>query len=162
MAGQNIYSLGAGGLYGNYTTLGGGAQTELGTARDPVDFARLGSPGQTPEAQYPDGYIGAGNAGSGSRREDRMTNTINDLNRRPYTRGVHKGERIDPGDYLWPSDMQPDRALLSRRANSARTPLVGHEQPVLVRGGKDLPPPNAVVADPHRQSQLSHLRPPWS
>jgi hypothetical protein len=163
MAGQNIQSLGAGGLYGNYTSVGGGGTfRDLGTARDPIDFARMGSPGQTPEAQYPDGYIGSGTGGTGSRREDRLANTINDLNRRPYTRGVHKGERIDPADYLWPSDMQPNRSLMSRRANSMRTPLVGHEQPVLVRGGKDLPPPMAVVPDEHRQGQLSHLRPPWS
>lgn len=157
-AGQNIQSQGAGGLYGTYTSLGGGGTPA--SARSVIDFQRMGSPGQTPEAQYPDGYIGSG---QGSRREDRLTDTVNDLNKRPYTRGVHKGERIDPGDYVWPSDMRPDRNLRSAAANSRRTPLVGNEPVRLVRGGKDLPPPaTPSMPDPHRQNQLAHLRPPWS
>ena len=56
---------------------------------------------RTPEAQYPDGYLGTINPRRGDRLLDglkqRQTN-------RPYTRGIHKGERIDSRDYLWPPE----------------------------------------------------------
>jgi len=54
---------------------------------------------RTPEAQYPDGYLGTITA----RRDDRLLkNLANRATQRSYQRGVHKGERIDPGDYIWP------------------------------------------------------------
>src|SRR5262245_3802969 len=56
---------------------------------------------RTPEAQYPDGYLGTIN----SRRQDRVLDGLKArLNQRPYTRGIHKGERIDARDYLWPEE----------------------------------------------------------
>lgn len=56
---------------------------------------------QTPEAQYPDGYLGTLN----SRREDRLLATLTArANQRPFARGVHKGERMDPSDYFWPPE----------------------------------------------------------
>lgn len=54
---------------------------------------------RTPEAQYPDGYLGTITA----RRDDRLLQSLRSReNQRSYQRGVHKGERIDPGDYVWP------------------------------------------------------------
>src|SRR5262245_14822679 len=53
----------------------------------------------TPEATIPDGYLGTVN----SRRQDRLLDGLQArANNRPYTRGVHKGERIDTRDYYWP------------------------------------------------------------
>ena len=54
---------------------------------------------RTPEAQYPDGYLGTITA----RRDDRLLRNLSArATQRSYQRGVHKGERIDPGDYIWP------------------------------------------------------------
>jgi|SRR5580765_97422 len=56
---------------------------------------------RTPEAQYPDGYLGTLNTRRGDRLMDGLkARTTN----RPYTRGVHKGERIDSRDYYWPPE----------------------------------------------------------
>jgi len=63
---------------------------------------------QTPEAQYPDGYLGTLN----SRRADGLMNNLIDRHRnRPYTRGIHKGERIEGRDYFWPEEFNPDTSL---------------------------------------------------
>ena len=56
---------------------------------------------RTPEAVYPDGYLGT----IPSRRGDRLMDGLKSrLNNRPYSRGVHKGERMDPRDYFWPEE----------------------------------------------------------
>jgi hypothetical protein len=56
---------------------------------------------RTPEATYPDGYLGT----VPSRRGDRLMDGLKTrMNNRPYTRGIHKGERIDSRDYLWPDE----------------------------------------------------------
>ena len=56
---------------------------------------------RTPEAQYPDGYLGTLN----TRRGDRLLDSLKQrLNNRPYTRGIHKGERINYDDYFWPPE----------------------------------------------------------
>jgi len=56
---------------------------------------------RTPEAQYPDGYLGT----IPSRRGDRLMDGLKQRTQnRPYTRGVHKGERIDNRDYFWPPE----------------------------------------------------------
>lgn len=55
----------------------------------------------TPEATYPDGYLGTLN----TRRQDRLLNNlISRAQTRPYSRGVHKGERIDGRDYFFPAE----------------------------------------------------------
>lgn len=64
---------------------------------------------RVPSAQYPDGYLGT----ITSRREDRLLDSIKHReNARSYTRGVHKGERIDPVDYFWPESFHPMSGLL--------------------------------------------------
>jgi hypothetical protein len=56
---------------------------------------------RTPEAQYPDGYLGT----IRTRREDRLLDGLKARQtNRPYTRGIHKGERIDHRDYFWPDE----------------------------------------------------------
>jgi len=56
---------------------------------------------RTPEATYPDGYLGT----VPSRRGDRLMDGLKArTTNRPYTRGVHKGERIDKRDYFWPDE----------------------------------------------------------
>jgi hypothetical protein len=56
---------------------------------------------RTPDAQYPDGYLGT----VPSRRGDRLLDGLKArTTNRPTTRGVHKGERIDTRDYLWPEE----------------------------------------------------------
>ena len=56
---------------------------------------------RTPEATYPDGYLGT----IPSRRGDRLMDGLKArTTNRPYTRGVHKGERIDARDYFWPPE----------------------------------------------------------
>lgn len=79
---------------------GGTANMYFGPApvwRDELDYKRSGY-NQTPEAQYPDGYLGS----ITNRRGDRLMDALKSRqNERSYQRGVHKGERIDPGDYFF-------------------------------------------------------------
>jgi hypothetical protein len=56
---------------------------------------------RTPEATYPDGYLGT----VPSRRGDRLMDGLKArTTNKPNTRGVHKGERLDPRDYHWPAE----------------------------------------------------------
>jgi hypothetical protein len=99
------------------TNWGGGAQALA--FRDPLDAVRAQQGNRTPNAEYPDGYLGT----IQSRREDRLLNSIkNTQNQRGYQRGVHKGERIDPSDYFWPSELQ-DTAGIMRMAATPMDPV---------------------------------------
>lgn len=77
-------------------------------ARDILD-ARRSMPGaHTPSAEYPDGYLGT----IIDRREDRLLKSVQSrLTQRSYQRGVHKGERVDPQDYYWSDEVNPQKAL---------------------------------------------------
>lgn len=158
MAGNaNWSALGAGGMYGTTAATGGGGSVPT---RDALDAARIGQ-GRVPTAEYPDGYLG----NVRSRREDRLLNAIKSrVGDRQYQRGVHKGERIDPGDYLWPDGLDPQRGLRNE-ARGIRTAPVLALAPAgpLVNDGKANPPNHVPdVLDPKRRSQLGHLAPPWS
>jgi hypothetical protein len=84
-----------------------------------MDYLRLGI-GRTPEAEYPDGYLGT----IRSRRDDRgrpsstSDSVLNSLKQRQsqrgYQRGIHKGERIDASQYYWPQGMDPARRLKTK------------------------------------------------
>lgn len=75
---------------------------------------------RTPEAQYPDGYLGV----ITGRRDDRLLKNLSArATQRSYQRGVHKGERIDPGDYIWPEEFNLDTGL----KREARAPWVDEE-----------------------------------
>jgi hypothetical protein len=61
------------------------------------------------DGAYPDGYLGFQ---SGDRRQDKLLEALgNQLNKRPYQRGVHKGAKIASQDYFWPTDFKPDMRL---------------------------------------------------
>lgn len=150
---------------GNANTAGGGGG--MGPYfRDALD-ARRSAYNRTPEAMYPDGYLGT----IQSRREDRLLDNLKSRqNQRSYVRGVHKGERIDPSDYFWPGAMQPDRRLMAVAAG-VPTPdgvLVERDAPQ----GQYLPtysPRQQVVRDTNpgigtqssRQDAMKRLGPPW-
>lgn len=89
---------------------GGGGMynaTDALVARDPLDGKRMAA-GFAPGASYPDGYLGSQ---PGNRQSDKIMGAIYDQNKRSYVRGVHKGERTDPGSYMWNSDMDPMMGL---------------------------------------------------
>jgi hypothetical protein len=166
---QNWQSMGAGGLngYNNQGGYGGPA------VRSNLDFQRLGV-GRVPSAEYPDGYLGTMVT---RRRDDRLLDSIkNNVNKKAYQRGVHKGERIEPSGYYWPSELQPTRGIsrqmkskidssegvvvyLSQR-NSPAMELTPH--PHLVNDGKaNLRADEPGQLNPKRASQLANMRPAW-
>jgi hypothetical protein len=172
---QTFQSLGAGGLYGGNTSVGGGGTPVA--PRSNLDYLRLGV-GKTPSAEYPDGYLGT----IRSRRDDRgiPTDTVldslkNRQNQRAYQRGVHKGERIDPAQYFWPKDLQADRRLrvpvrpvdndgglnlmVTRYAPNQRLAPA----PALVNDGKaNIKANEPVPMDQKVSHQFAHMRPSWS
>lgn len=88
--------------------VGGGGGHQLIGYRDILDARRAMATGRTPQAAYPDGYLG----NVSSRREDRLLNGVkNRLTQKSYQRGVHKGERIDPSDYYWNEVVNPNIGL---------------------------------------------------
>lgn len=153
---QNTQALGVGGMYGTYTTVGGGGQP---LAHSDLDAARIGA-GRIPSAEYPDGYLG----NVKSRREDRLLDSLqNRLTQRSYQRGVHKGERIDQSDYLWPELLQPDRGLRNEARGLKTGPLLQLvPAPHLVNDGKANVKANTPVdINPVRAAQYTRMRPAW-
>lgn len=177
---QNWQYLGANGYVGAYTTTGGGGTPVV--PRSDLDYLRLGI-GRTPEAEYPDGYLGS----LRSRRDDRgkPTETVSDTvldslksrqNQRGYQRGVHKGEKIGMSSYFWPEGLQPDRRLkqalytvgyveggiamqVNRNAPKARLAPPPH----LVNDGKANVSSNVPAEfNPSTSKQFGHLRPHWN
>jgi hypothetical protein len=138
-------------------TYGGGGRVDMVGARSILDAKRLMATGRTPTAEYPDGYIGTMN----SRRSDRLGD--NSLNSRPmrsaqknYTVGVHKGERMDSSDYLWPQDFNPMTAL-EYQARGKKWTQHG-DQPADTR----LVGTGAMQkTDADRLAALRNLRPQW-
>jgi len=171
---QNWQYLGASGYIGAYTTTGGGGTPIV--PRSNIDSLRIGV-GRTPSAEYPDGYLGT----IRSRRDDRGTGTDTVLdslkarqNQRGYQRGVHKGERIDPGEYMWPDNLKPDRRLkvgaklvdndggltMYVRRNAPKQELAPH--PHLVNDGKANISSNVPAEfNPRIAQQFVHLQPRW-
>lgn len=128
---------------------------------------------RTPEAQYPDGYLGNINPRRGDRLLDglkrRQTN-------RPYTRGVHKGERIDPIDYAWPPEFNLWSGLehqaagvrfsppgLGEDLEYERTPTDGRSRVRNVPVGPRGPVSHGrTPEDPGRLATLRSQAPAWS
>ncbi len=99
---------------------GGGGKTLTGY-RDILDARRSASAPRTPNAEYPDGYLGQVN----SRREDRLLNAVQSrLTARNYQRGVHKGEKIDNQDYFWTPEFN-DMSGLEAQARGEKWHPVG-------------------------------------
>jgi len=150
------------GAPGNANTVGGGGG--MGPYfRDALD-ARRSAYNQTPEAAYPDGYLGTIN----TRRQDRLLDALsNRANQRSYVRGVHKGERIDPADYMYPPTLQPERGI--QRQMMTAVPfdtmvLNDRGAPQLELVPQYSPREQAMMgAEPGigRTTQLRKLAPPW-
>ena len=148
--------------YGNY---GGGGDLQPWW-RDNLDFQRS-MWRKTPEAEYPDGYLGTFR----TRREDRLLDSLkNRVNQRSYQRGVHKGERIDPGDYVWPSEWTPDRGLQAQAIGLRQAPVAAMTDRPLPAGAAMYPRGAQSLAtltrtpreiDPMRVQQLRRLMPDW-
>lgn len=173
MPSQNVQSLGAGGLYGTYTNYGGGG---VAVARSDMDFLRMGV-GREPSAEYPDGYLGT----IRTRRDDRgRPNSVSEQvlqglkvrqTQRGYQRGVHRGERIDPGDYYLPSGFAADRGIKRQMAAAKRGVPVPKFAPAfamapaphLVNDGKaNTRSSSPLEMNNVRKSQLRGLSPQWS
>lgn len=125
---------------------------------------RLAAFGATPDAQYPDGYLGT----ITNRREDKTLAKIARQNQRQYSRGVHKGERVNPGDYIWPDEFNLFTGLQNQIQGKRFAP-VGAEPVTLVNDGKSgirgvprsLDRPDAQVVDMERRKRLKTLAPSW-
>lgn len=162
---QNVQSLGAGGLYGPYASGGGGG---VPVARSEIDASRMAI-GRVPSAEYPDGYLGnvksrRSGRSEGSSASDVVLDSLkNRLTQRSYQRGVHKGERIDPSDYLWPAAWDPQRGLMSEARGSKTTLATQISEPVhLVNSGKtDMRANQPTEINPMRNTFNNRLRPAW-
>lgn len=157
---QNVQALGAHGLVGTYTASGG---TGFVVGRSELDSIRIGE-GRTPSSEYPDGYLG----NIRSRRDDRLLDSLKAReNQKPYQRGVHKGERIDPADYLWPSGLDPERGIRNQMRGVRTVPAMELQpRPHLVNDAKAGPieynqADQYGEINPVRASQLASLMPPW-
>ena len=135
-----------------------------------------------PKRSIPDGYLGS----IRSRRDDKgkpyaVSDVVLDSlkarqTQRGYQRGVHKGERVDPGQYLWPEGLKADRGvkkavkidevdgstLMIMRRNNINQNLAPH--PHLVNDGKSNISANvpAEFQSQRRAQQFTHLKPRWT
>lgn len=152
---------------GGYDPYANDTQAALGPApvfRNAKD-ARLAAFGASPDAQYPDGYLGTM---SSNRRQDKLLNAVARTNTRPYSRGVHKGERINQGDYIWPDEFNLYTGLQLQSVGQKFAPP-GAEPVRLTNDGKagprgiprGLERPQQEIIDRERQSRLKRLAPPW-
>lgn len=152
---------------GGYDPYANDTQAMLGpspTFRNAKD-QRLAAWGASPDVQYPDGYLGTM---SSNRRSDKLVNAVMRTNTRPYSRGVHKGERINPGDYIWPDEFNLYTGLQLESKGKKFAPP-GAEPVRLTNDGKTGPRgiprglsrPQQEVIDMQRRSMLKTLAPPW-
>lgn len=152
---------------GGYDPYGGETQPLLGPTpmfRDAKD-RQLAAFGSSPDTQYPDGYLGTM---SSNRRQDKLLDTVKRQNHRSYSRGVHKGERVNPGDYIWPDEMNLFTGLAYQAKGLKFTPP-GAEPVRLTNDGKagprgiprGLERPQQEQIDMQRRSMLKQLTPTW-
>jgi hypothetical protein len=148
-------------------TSGGGSSISYGPApvfRNAKD-AQLSGNRTQPDTQYPDGYLGTM---SSNRRQDKVLGTLSRMNARQYSRGVHKGERINTSDYLWPQEFNLFTAL-EYEAKGLKFAPAGAEPVRLTNDGKvgpkgisrDMSRKDAQEIDPQRRSLLKSLAPRW-
>lgn len=112
----------------------GGGGTDVLTFRDPLDAKRSAFGGRMPAATYPDGYLGT----ITDRRQDRIKQVARKrMNDRSYQRGVHAGDKVDPGDYKWPDagGVRPT-AGLEYEARGLKWTQQGSVTERLAHGGK--------------------------
>lgn len=130
--------------------------------------------GESPDTQHPDGYLGTM---EGNRRQDRLLKAVHRQNQRSYSRGVHKGERVNPGDYIWPDEFNPESGIqmqstsvrVGRQIMHPRQSVTMFEEPRLTNDGKAGPRgiPRGLERvemepiDIQRASALKSLLPRW-
>lgn len=129
--------------------------------------------GQSPDTQHPDGYLGTMDS---NRRQDRLLSAVKRQNHRSYSRGVHKGERINPGDYIWPDEFnletgvatQAQSVRIGRQIMHPKQSAASEFQEIrLTNDGKagprgvprGLDRPEMEPIDPQRASALKNLLP---
>jgi len=145
-----------------------GAGTSLPYGPSPVwrsskDELLSGSRSQ-PDTQYPDGYLGTMSA---NRRNDKILGSLSRMNARQYSRGVHKGERINSGDYLWPDEFNPMTGLVLESQGKKFAPpgaepvRLTNDGKVGPRGFPTLDDRQAKSIDPARRSYFQTLKPSW-
>jgi hypothetical protein len=145
-----------------------GAGTSLPYGPSPVwrsskDELLSGSRSQ-PDTQYPDGYLGTMSA---NRRNDKILGSLSRMNARQYSRGVHKGERINSGDYLWPDEFNPMTGLVLESQGKKFAPpgaepvRLTNDGKVGPRGFPTLDDREAKTIDPARRSYFQTLKPSW-
>ena len=131
---------------------------------------------RTPEATYPDGYLGTIN----TRRADRLMGSLKARQQnRPNSRGIHKGERLDSKDYIWPDEFNPWSGLEAeaqgiRFVSAGLTDTLPGERYPTDRKGvgpRSVPIGNRYVwtgggpvpaANPDRRPVLQGQAPPWA
>jgi len=161
---------------------GGSYRADAVQYRSSLDASRAG------KAQYPDGYLGSL---SQDRRQDKLMDAVQDqLNKKSYQRGVHKGEKIDKSDYFWDraSGITPMSGLEREARTARRTGDTISVQRFSPRGnpverlahlGKTagLSPPEqmniykqygvsaaknpVVISDPDAKARMQKMRPSW-
>jgi hypothetical protein len=152
---------------GGYDPYSGETAPLLGPApsfRSPKD-RMLAAFGASPDTSYPDGYLGTM---SSNRRQDKMLDAVARQNKRSYSRGVHKGERINPGDYVWPKEFNLLTGIQLESEGKKFSPP-GAEPVRLTNDGKSGPRgiprgpdrPQKEIIDKQRRSMLKTLAPPW-
>jgi hypothetical protein len=134
--------------------------------RDAKD-RQLAAFGSSPDTQHPDGYLGT--QGATTRRSDKLLDSVHRQNHRSYSRGVHKGERVNPGDYMWPDEFNPQTGLARQMVTDLKHAPVGAEPVRLTNDGKAGPRglPRGLgreqmeQIDMQRRSMLKQLTPNW-
>jgi len=171
---QNVQNLGGGGMYGTNTVYGGGG---VPVARSELDFLRLGV-GRTPQAEYPDGYLGTirtrrDDRGRASSTSDTVLNALKvRVGQRSYQRGVHRGERIDVQDYYYPDGLENTRGIErqmkgKRVGNTVRVErnvenAMAAPAPHLPNDGKaNMRSTSPMSLDKRRVDQMARMRTPW-
>ena len=131
--------------------------------------------GARPRPQYPDGYLGTIN----TRREDRLLDGLKKRQtNRPYTRGIHKGERIDCTGLLLASRVQPVVGLETPSSRGASSLLLASVNTWSTSGtrliarsalvvSRSVPGTRTVVVqnapqNPDRIPVLRSQAPPWA
>ena len=117
------------------------------------------------DTAYPDGYLGTM---SSNRQQDKTLGTLSRQNARQYSRGVHKGERQNPGDYVWPNEFNLWTGIAYQNAGIKFAPP-GAMPVVLTNDGKVGPKgiprveekQNQEYLDMERRAILKTLRPSW-
>ena len=157
---------------GASATYGGGGGWPLVGARSILDARRMMLGARTPQAQYPDGYLGT----LIDRRQDRLMTAIQGrVTQRSYQRGVHKGEHLDLTDYFWTSHLNPEAGLKAeaqgRKWNPTCDPAPELTRIAGVSNAADMwptttpqlpPSPGSPgTIDAKRAAQLGRLRPAW-